>query len=105
MKLFKRDINQTGVAIIKIKNGSEKEVPLYSLTPNEEIKSLLPYIKDVQSYSIYLSNNMMDYRIETCIKEFEERNGFIPEDMLDELVSGFPYVMGTEPGFNKRYYK
>lgn len=107
MKFIQKSLEQTGVAKFELVNGKEKIIPLFSLTPSEEAYEILRYSNDlVKLKAVYCSNNLMEgYRIEDAIKDFINEYGYLSEDLMDELASGFPFILGEEPGFSKKYYK
>ena len=104
MKIKQTSLDQTGVAIIEI-NNSEKIVPLFSLHYTREAEDIAEDIRKV-SYggafvkSVFLANNLLDYRIEDAIADFQSvKPKVLPEDMMDELLSGFPFITGNKPCF------
>ena len=95
MKYIQQSFDQTGVAVFIMEGGKEKVVPTFSLNPEQEIKELFYYIEGVKELkNIYYTNNMMDYKIEDTIEGFVNEYGCLPGDLMDELLSGFPYITG-----------
>lgn len=97
MKELKQiSLDQTGVAILNV-DGTEKVFPLYSNTPTaeaDEIASL--YLGDVEVKNVFITNNLLDYKIEDCIIDYQKffNSDILPEDYMGELVSGFPFITG-----------
>jgi hypothetical protein len=46
----------------------------------------------------------MQAKIEDTIEEYRKGHNNLPEDYMEELLSGFPYIQGLEPAFKKAYY-
>lgn len=99
-KFIQTNLNQTGVAIFSCKDEEDIIIPLFGRAPLIEARSIeaeghiLP-----NNYSLkntFISNNLLDYRIEDAIKDFINREGFLPEDMVDDIVTGFPFIEGEE---------
>ena len=105
MKLQQETLDQTGIGIL-IENGKERAIPLYSLNPVEEaqyiVKNSINKIEIIKA--VYFSNNLMETKIEDIIKEYRESNRALPEDYMEELLSGFPYVNREETLYKKVYY-
>lgn len=106
MKLQQKSLDQTGIAII-ILNGMEKQIPLFSLEPcgeaNEIVQKYFPQCERIKH--VYITNNLLTYPIEKVISDYRTTHeNVLPEDYMEELVSGFPYVVGREPAFKKAYY-
>ena len=101
MKLFRTSIEQTGVAIFVNKEGEEKAVPLFSDEPCEEARDLRKFITGYTLSDVFYANvkGLIDYRIEDLIKDFYNKHGFLPENYVEELVCGFPYIGGMNKNF------
>lgn len=103
MKLFRTSIEQTGVTIVEDNEGNLKQIPLYSNSPCKEARVFAGAfgckIKDT-----FYTNSMMDYKIEDCVRDFEEKYGFLPENYMDEMVNGFPFIHGMVKNYCY-YYK
>ena len=94
-KIKQTSLDQTGIAIYTIGND-EKIIPLFSLSPIEEANKMLDYftdhtIKKVTLEHVFISNNLLEYKIEDEIRNFIGENGYLPEDLMDELLCGFPF--------------
>ena len=98
MKLFRVSVEQTGALVAEDSNKNIKIIPLYSDNPCEEAREI---IRDAgyKFIGTYYSNNLMDYKIEDVIRNFVKRNGFLPENYLGELVSGFPFIVGMNENY------
>ena len=120
MKFQQKNLDQTGVAVLSV-NGEEKIVPLYSLQPVEEAMQIADSLKisrinssktgieltkvtNVDVTNVYVTNNLMETKIEDIIEKYRISHANLPEDYMEELLSGFPYIMGTEPQYKKAYY-
>ena len=105
MKLCQRSLDQTGSAIISI-DGKEKEIPLYSLEPVSEaqniVKKYFPTCEEIKA--VYVTNNLMTTKIEDVIRDYRKDHLDLPEDLMEELISGFPFIYGLEVKNTKSYY-
>lgn len=92
-KLKQISLDQTGVAILDI-DGTEKVFPLYSNTPSLEAGEVASFYFDAEIKNVFVTNNMLDYRIEDCIEDYRKNynSSVLPEDYMEELVSGFPFL-------------
>ena len=108
MKLQQRNLDQTGVAILELEDGSIKEIPLYSLEPIQEADTIVENFYPTCTHKcVYFTNNLMPNhtKIEDIISVYMKQNGgVLPEDLMEDLVSGFPYIRGNEPDFKNAYY-
>ena len=97
MKLQQRSLDQTGVAILELENNEEKEIPLFSLTPVEEANTIAEkYFPSCKIKHVFITNNLMNVKIEDTIAEFiKNNNGVVPENLIEEILTGFPYVIGN----------
>lgn len=94
VKLFRTSIEQTGAAIFTNSEGEEKVIPLFTEAPCEEARELRGIIPDYELKDVYYTNNFFDYKLEDLIRNFINKHGFLPENYMDELVSGFPGIVG-----------
>lgn len=94
VKLFKTSLEQAGVAIFVNSEGEEKVIPLFTEAPCEEARELRSIIPGYKLKDVYYTNNLLDYKPEDLIRNFINRHGFLPENYVDELVSGFPGIVG-----------
>lgn len=93
-------LDQTGIAIYELSNGEEKQIPLFSLEPCKEARELATYMGCEKASHVYITNNLCEYRIEDEIRNYKkEHNGAVPEEFMDQLASGFPFIEGREPVF------
>lgn len=92
MNIEQTSLDQTGILVMEMDETKElKTFPLFSLTPLEEAKELSSFIEGGSLKHVFISNNLMDNSIEQEIKEYkEENNDSISEELMDELVAGFP---------------
>lgn len=106
MKLQQTSLDQTGVAILILKGNKEKLLPLYSTNPVEEANKLVKnYFPDCEVIkAVYFTNNLMPTKIEDVIEKYEERYGYLPENYVEELLSGFPYIIGEDYGNTTYFY-
>lgn len=100
MKIRQTSIEQTGIAIFTTEEG-ERCVPLFSLEVCKEANELQTYFKTLtRPTRVYMTNNLLEYRIEDEIEKFKkEHNNVVPEEYMEQLVSGFPYIEGYEARF------
>lgn len=106
MKLQQTSLDQTGIAILELNNGEEKHIPLFSLKPVEEANNIVrdyfsSYCKNIKA--VYFTNNLMDSKIEDLIESYRKNRKNLPENYMDELLSGFPYIIGIN-SFTKFIY-
>lgn len=98
MKLQQKTLDQTGIAILRMEDDSEKQIPLFSCNPVQEAQSLVqnyfPNCKKISS--VYFTNNLMETKIEYIISKYREGHACLPEDYMEELLSGFPFIFGKE---------
>ena len=97
MKLQQTSLEQTGIAILLMKNNEEKHIPLFSLNPVEEANELVrKYFTNSceKIKSVYITNNLMEAKIEDIISTYREKHLCLPENYMEELLSGFPYIVG-----------
>ena len=95
-RLFRTSMEQTGAAIYKA-GDKEKIIPLFSNNPLNEARSIT--IGDYQLEHVFYTNNLLDYKIEDLIRDFINENKFLPEDYMEELVSGFPFIIGMNENY------
>jgi hypothetical protein len=97
MKLQQKSLDQTGVAILEFKDG-KREIPLFSCNPVAEINSIIEnYFSDCISLkAVYITNNLMETKIEDIIEKYRYKHPCLPENYMNELLSGFPYIIGNE---------
>lgn len=94
MKTLKQiSLDQTGVVILDI-DGKEKVFPLYSNNPSLEAGEVASFYPNAEIKNVFVTNNMLDYRIEDCITEYRKsyNSDVLPENYMEELVSGFPFL-------------
>lgn len=109
MKLQQTTLDQTGVAILIMNDDSEKIIPLFSTSPVEEAQALVKryFDKSCQSiHAVYMTNNLMEVKIEDIIKDYKEKYNYLtlPENYMEELLSGFPYIIGNRIGDTTYFY-
>lgn len=99
MMIQQTNLEQTGIAIFETETNEKKQIPLFSLSPCEEAREMSTYI-DGELKHVFITNNLCEYRIENEIKDYKkEHDGVIPEEFMDQLASGFPFIEGYEPKF------
>ena len=106
MKLQQANLDQTGVAILALKEDKEKILPLFSLNPVEEAQEIVKnYFPECEAISaVYFTNNLMETKIEDIIRKYRENHMALPENYMEELISGFPYIIGRECESTKHFY-
>ena len=108
MRLQQKSLDQTGVAILKL-GDKEKAIPLFSLSPAEEASNLIeecfPEYSEA-NVTIFVTNNLLETKIEDMISEFRENYLALPEDYMEDLVSGFPFVYNrdSDSEITKHFY-
>lgn len=106
-KLKQTDLRQTGIAILELTDGSKKSIPLYSLEIMQEAREITNnYFKDSckEIKAVYATNNLMATKIEDTISLYLETYKGLPEDYMEELLSGFPYIIGRDSKASAFYY-
>ena len=92
-------MEQTGVAIFIDKKGDEKMIPLFSDNPCEEARGLKVNFEDKILANVFYSNSLLNYKVEDLIEDFVRKYGCLPENYVDELVNGFPFIIGRNTNF------
>ena len=98
-KIKQTSLDQTGIAIIERKDKEDLFLPLFSLSPIKEANELALDIPGfIRIKNIFIANNLLDYKIEDAIKDFKQlkRPEVLPQNLMEELVSGFPFITGYE---------
>lgn len=105
-KLQQKSLDQTGAAILILGGNEEKVIPLFSLNPVEEANSLVEqYFPECEKIkAVYITNNLLDTKIEDLISAYKEECSALPEDYMEDLVSGFPFVFDRECEITKHFY-
>lgn len=98
IKLKRISVEQTGVAIVEDDNGNVKQIPLYSNDPCEEARDIVAHL-GVKLKDTYYTSNLMEYKIEDMVEDFTNDNGFLPENFMDEMVMGFPFIFGIRNNY------
>lgn len=102
MRFFQTSLDQTGIAVLEDENGNTKNIPLFTLEPSKEASNVADFLnrKSFVKYDVkhvVVCNNLLDYRIEDEIEAYQkEHSGVIPQDLLEQLLSGFPHIYGME---------
>lgn len=91
-------MEQTGVAIFLGEHDEEIHRPLFSNSPCEEARGIA-FMTGDKLRDVFYSNNLLDYKIEDLIKDFVRECEYLPENYVDELVSGFPFIIGRNTNF------
>lgn len=96
MKYIQTSIDQTGIAIF----SDGERIPLFSEDPISEAQKILEKLSksndELQLKNVFITNNLLDVKIEDLIAEYTySRPEVLPEDLMDELLSGFPGVQGN----------
>ena len=81
-----------------MEDDSEKQIPLYSCEPVQEARTLVQnYFSNCKKISaVYFTNNLMKTKIEDIIRKYRENHICLPENYMEELLSGFPFIFGKE---------
>ena len=96
MKLQQESLAQTGIAILEFKDGHEEIVPLFSEKPVLEADNIALGIKDVLRVKhTFVTNSLIGIKLGNDISDFESEYGFLPQDLMGELRSGFSYIYNT----------
>ena len=93
--LFQTSIDQTGVAICELKDGSTKQYPLFSDSPATEFKEIISTIPEIkEGLHLFVTNNFMASKIEDITYSYMENDPShaLPENYVSYMVSGFPMV-------------
>lgn len=92
-KLFRTSIEQTGIAIFLGEYDEEIYRPMFSNNPCAEARDI-SFVTGDRLKDVFYSNNLLDYKIEDIIKDFVREHGCLPENYVEELVNGFPFIIG-----------
>ena len=96
MKIQQTSLLQTGIAIGLTLDGKEISIPLFSQNPViDEIPNFKQRFPEIKIKDVFLANSVLKYKIEDTIKEFKETNKFLPENYMNELRSGFPFIYNS----------
>lgn len=96
MRLQQKSLFQTAIAIVIMEDGSERQIPLFSSKPfMDEVPKLQERLPIAEVKHVYLSNNLMKYKIENTIEAFVSTHGYLPENFMNELRSGFPFIYNS----------
>ena len=106
MKIKQTSLEQTGVALYEDNNGELTQIPLFSLNPVDEAHEMESLVSSDSSLKhVFISNNLLDYKIEDAIEDFQEKNGdVLPQNLIEELVAGFPFLCGFNETSNLFLY-
>ena len=90
--LFQNDFDQTGIALLE--NG--ERIPLYSSNPTTEAASIAQKMHS-EIKNVFVTSTYTDGlgNIVEMIKDYMAYRPNIPEDMMEELVSGIPRISGN----------
>ena len=97
-KLFRTCMEQTGVAIFIGEHDEEIHRPMFSNNPCEEARGVA-YITGDRLRDVFYSNNLLDYKIEDLIEDFVREHRCLPENYVEELVNGFPFIIGRNTNY------
>lgn len=104
VKLKQTSLDQTGVLLLSML-GKEKIIPLFSCNPVEEAQELVAnYFSEWEKTNIFITNNLLEIKIEDTIEEYKKEYLFLPENYMEELLSGFSFIIGREIPFTKHFY-
>lgn len=106
MFLNQTSLEQTGIALFETEKGVSK-FPLFSLKPVEEARDILAHCEGLNKIlHVFTSNNLLQYKIEDSIQDFQAYEGqdILPEDLVRDLASGFPFTSGFEQRFIPAVY-
>lgn len=96
MKLQQQSLLQTGIAILLFKDGHEELVPLFSNEPVAEADGIAMGIKDcVRVQHTFVTNSYIGVKLDEDIDEFMRKRGFLPQDIVGQLRSGFSYIYNS----------
>ena len=103
MRLVQRNLKHTGYAIFKNKEEVEETLPTFSNDPLREATFLEKKNNRVLIKVYGTSVMMKDVLIQ--IKEYKEKYGVIPQDLTEELRTGFRSMGGLQQSYPRYYYK
>ena len=93
--LFQTSIDQTGVAICEMDDGSIKQYPLFSTSPVAEFNEIVNNFPKVKKgLHLFVTNNFMAAKIEDIVRSYmeDDPSHALPENYVSYMVSGFPMV-------------
>lgn len=103
MRLVQKNLKHTGYAVFKNKEGEEETLPTFSNDPLREA-TFLERKNDRILIKVYGSSVIMK-NVLSQIKEYKEKYGVIPQDLTEELRTGFSSVSGLQQSYPRYYYK
>ncbi len=93
MKIQQKSLLQTGVLIVEMPNGEEKQIPLFSKKPQtEEIPAFKKRFPNIEVKQVFFTSTLLGYRIVETVEEVVGKRGFLPENYMNEIRSGFPFI-------------
>lgn len=96
MILQQKSLLQTGVAILLFEDGHKEMVPLFSNEPVAEADGIATGTKDcVNVEHTFVTNTYLDVNLLGDIDSFVEERGFLPQDLIGQLRSGFSYIYNS----------
>ena len=88
--LFQTDLDQTGYVIFT--NG--ERIPLFNSNATDEgIKIATKLGLEIEN--IFITSNILDVSLTDLVEEYMVYNKNLPEDLAEDVISGFPPVSGT----------
>lgn len=103
MRLVQRSLKHTGYAVFRNNEGMEEVLPTFSNDPLREATFLEKKNNRVLIKVYGRSVIMKD--ILAQIKEYKEKYGIIPQDLTEELRTGFRSMGGLQQSYPRYYYK
>lgn len=103
MRLVQRNLKHTGYAIFRNKEGTEEILPTFSKDPLREA-GFLEKKNNRLLVKLYGTSVIMEDVLEQ-IKRYKEKYGVIPQDLTEELRTGFSSRGGLQQSYPRYYYK
>ena len=103
MRLVQKNLRHTGYAIFRNKDGSEEIIPTFTNDTFTEARLIKKQYKK-SLVGIYGTRVIMKDVLEE-IKKYKEKYGIIPQDLVEELRTGFISNSSLTQAYPRYYYK
>ena len=103
MRLVQKNLRHTGYAIFRDQDGAEEVIPTFTNDIFTEARILKKQYKK-NLVGVYGARILMEDVLEE-IKRFKEEHGVTPQDLVEELRTGFISNRSLTQSYPRYYYK
>ena len=103
MRLVHKNLRHTGYAIFRDQNGVEEIIPTFTNDTFTEARILKKQYKK-NLVGVYGARVLMEDVLKG-IKRFKKEHGVIPQDLVEELRTGFTSNKSLTQSYPRYYYK